>query len=99
MTRWSEVIKANEEKILKLARRMYRKHYNDPVDIYLYPDGKVKDFYNVGGNSYLCGAGKRVCRVDWSRMDWEDVVDNLRMHYDSEVNFERLNDEIAKEYC
>ena len=74
MIKWSVVAKENYEKLAELMKKVHLGNYPFQIDIYLYPDGSVDDFVNVGGNSWLNDDHITVARINhehWDIPEWE----------------------------
>lgn len=87
---WAKVAEDNYDKIANLMERVHLQNPQYPVDIYLYPNGEVSEFENVGRNSWLDDDHVVVTTIDhsfWDIPEWEfdedgnyspDNIDNLR---------------------
>ena len=73
---WKSVIKQNKDKIINALMDLGKQAYGRPqMDLYLYPNGEIKVFNNVGGNSWI--NDDRL--VIWTTADYEysNVDDNI----------------------
>lgn len=71
---WAQVARDNYDKIAEVMEDIHLQNLPYQVDIYLYPDGEVDYFENVGGNSWLNDDHKVVARINhqyWDLPDWE----------------------------
>ena len=73
---WKSVIEKNKDKILDALIDLGKEAYGRPqMDLYLYPNGELTVFNNVGGNSWLDDDHL----VIWTTAGYEDanVDDNI----------------------
>lgn len=81
----SEIIRKHYEEIVEAAVEMEKEWDPYQVDLYLYPDGTIDTFVNIGGNSWLNDDHITVYRCDHQNdqeeepEEWESwMEDDLR---------------------
>lgn len=63
-----------EDNYDRIIDEMMALHQADPryqVDLYIYPDGRIERFTNVGGNSFLDDDHGVICSINHEH-DWEE---------------------------
>lgn len=70
---WAQVARDNYDKIEEVMEDVHLQNFPYQVDIYLYPDGEVDYFENVGGNSWLNDDHKVVARINHQYWDLPDL--------------------------
>ncbi len=71
---WAQVAEDNYDKIADVMEKVHLQNLPYPVDIYLYPNGEVSEFENVGRNSWLDDDHVVVATIDhsfWEIPEWE----------------------------
>ncbi len=80
-----ELLKEHREEICELAKEVFLQFNNYQTDIYLYPDGTVKEFVNVGGNSWSSAEHITVIEIKeskYSMAEKEEMRENEKETYE-----------------